>query len=173
MDDLRFVIPDLSLLEEIAAYRQEFIVDGSSMDGCGSLARMEDPRDWIQQIKDLSDEATVPESWVRSTQFVLLRGDRLVGALQVRHRFNDFLKDFGGHIGYSVRPSERRKGYAALMLHEALPFCREIGLKKVLITCLESNEGSRRTILKNGGVYESTVIEPREGKPLERYWITL
>lgn len=173
MDDLRFVIPDLSLLEEIAAYRQEFIVDGSSMDGCGSLARMEDPRDWIQQIKDLSDEATVPESWVRSTQFVLLRGDRLVGALQVRHRFNDFLKDFGGHIGYSARPSERRKGYAALMLHEALPFCREIGLKKVLITCLESNEGSRRTILKNGGVYESTVIEPREGKPLERYWITL
>lgn len=173
MDDLRFVIPDLSLLEEIAAYRQEFIVDGSSMDGCGSLARMEDPRDWIQQIKDLSDEATVPESWVRSTQFVLLRGDRLVGALQVRHRFNDFLKDFGGHIGYSVRPSERRKGYAVLMLHEALPFCREIGLKKVLITCLESNEGSRRTILKNGGVYESTVIEPREGKPLERYWITL
>ena len=160
MEELRFITPDVSMCEEIAAYRREFLDSGSSMDGCGSLASMEDPKDWLSQVEALSDEKTVPENWVRST-------------LQVRHRFNDFLRDYGGHIGYSVRPCERRKGYASRMLKEALPFCRSIGLDKVLITCLKENEGSRRTILKSGGVYESTVIEPRNGLPLERYWITL
>lgn len=59
------------------------------------------------------------------------------------------------------------------MLHDFLPYCREIGLSKVLITCLTENEGSRRTILKNGGVYESTVYDPEKNVHLERYWITL
>lgn len=173
MEELRFITPDVSMSEEIAAYRREFLDSGSSMDGCGSLASMEDPKDWLSQVEALSDEKTVPENWVRSTQFVLMRGQRILGTLQVRHCFNDFLRDYGGHIGYSVRPCERRKGYASRMLKEALPFCRSIGLDKVLITCLRENEGSRRTILKNGGVYESTVIEPQSGKVLERYWISL
>ena len=59
------------------------------------------------------------------------------------------------------------------MLRDALPCCRALGLTDVLITCNADNEGSRRTILKNGGVYESTVREPREGAELERYWIHL
>ncbi len=173
MENLRFVAPDPSMRQEIADYRREFLADGSSLDGCGSLARMEDPDEWFRQVKDLSDEKTVPQGWVRSTQFILLRENRVLGALQVRHAFNDFLRLYGGHIGYSVRPGERRKGYATLMLQRALPFCRGIGLSKVLITCLKDNEGSRRAILHNGGVYESTVTIPRENLPLERYWIAL
>ena len=58
------------------------------------------------------------------------------------------------------------------MLRLALPYCKRIGLDRVLITCDANNEGSRRTILSNGGVYESTVHEPEENIDLERYWIT-
>lgn len=99
--------------------------------------------------------------------------NKVLGFLQVRHEFNDYLSKFGGHIGYSVRPSERRKGYAKEMLKMALPFCREIGIDKVLVTCIDGNIGSEKTILANGGVYESTVHEPYDNKDLKRFWITL
>ncbi|MBR5969669.1 MAG: GNAT family N-acetyltransferase, partial [Lachnospiraceae bacterium] len=77
----------------------------------------------------------------------------------------------GGHIGYSVCHSERRKGYATEMLRMILPVCRNLGLERILVTCLEGNEGSRKTILHNGGVYEKTVHEPKENVRLKRYWI--
>lgn len=93
--------------------------------------------------------------------------------LQIRHCFNYYLEKFGGHIGYSVAPSERRKGYASQMLKTALPKCKELGIEKVLITCIDNNEGSRKTILANGGLYESTVYEPDEKVSVERYWIAL
>lgn len=145
------------------------------MDGCGSLKRMENPADWLAQVEKMARKETVPANGVPSTQFIYVRekDGRIVGMIQVRHCFNDFLRMYGGHIGYSVRPSERRKGYATQMLQDCLPFCREIGLERVLITCIDANIGSKKTIMANGGVYESTVFEPKGQVHLERYWIDL
>lgn len=171
----KLVIPDDSWLAQVWEYRQEFLECGSSMDGCGPLRRVESAGEWLEIVKDCMKEETVPDNFVPATLFLYVReaDSRVVGMIQVRHYFNEFLEKYGGHIGYSIRPSERRKGYAGHMLKECLPYCMDLGLKKVLVTCLDNNEGSRRTILINGGVYENTVHEPEENVNLERYWITL
>ena len=174
-ENLLFIIPSADYLEEIRSYRQEFLDEGGSMDGTGPLRRISDPAEWLRETERCRDPATVPEGKVQATQFICVReGDNCVaGMLQVRHTFNDYLAKYGGHIGYSVRPSERKKGYAKWMLRQGLDFCRTIGLPRVLITCKAGNEASRRTILANGGIYENTVVEPEEEIGLERFWVDL
>ena len=171
-ETMTLVEPSVEYEDQIRAYRNEFLESGGSMDGTGSLRKYENPQDWIDHFKDQNNS---PHGRVPSTQYMFVREEdrKIVGMIQIRHYFNDYLEKYGGHIGYSVAPGERRKGYASLMLKTALPKCRELGIDRVLITCIKGNEGSRRTILNNGGVYECTVHEPDEGIDLERYWIDL
>ena len=161
--------------EQIAEYKQAFLDADSSMDGCGPLRRCEDSLTYISECRKYTSQETLPDGWVLSTQFFYIRkaDNRLVGMIQVRHYFNDWLSRFGGHIGYSIKPDERRKGYATSMLKAVLPYCKEIGLDKILISCIDNNVGSEKTILNNGGVYESTVNEPDRKRNLKRFWITL
>lgn len=172
---LRLVIPTMEYEKEIQAFRQEFVINGSDMDGCLSLRRMENIADWIKQVEDCSKAETCPVKWVPQTQYIYVRATdhKVVGVIQIRHYFNEFLEKYAGHIGYSVCHSERRKGYATQMLRDVLPECVKLGLDRILVCCLEDNEGSRKTILNNGGIYESTVYEPDGKVNLERYWITL
>ena len=175
MEEFILTRPTSEYASQIAEYRQEFLDVGDSMDGCGPLRRFENPEEYIKVCKDYEDPKKVPSHLVTATQFLFVRNsdNRLVGMIQVRHRFNDYLEKYAGHIGYSVRPSERRKGYAKEMLKMALPFCLEIGLDKVLVCCNDGNIGSEKTILANGGVYESTVHEPNGDRYLKRFWIEL
>ncbi len=170
---LKLVRPSEEYLEEVRAYRAEFLAADSSMDGAGPLRRFEDPSAWLEMVRRYEDPATVPEGKVEASQFLCVRDGRILGMLQLRRRLNDYLRNYAGHIGYSVRPSERRKGVATWMLGACLPFCRELGLKRVMIACEPWNEGSRRTILANGGVWERTVHEPENDIDLEQYWIEL
>lgn len=95
----------------------------------------------------------------------------LIGSIDIRHYLNEYLAEYGGNIGYGIRPSERQKGYATKMLALALEECKKLGILKVLITCFKSNVASANTIIKNGGVLENEVVE--DGKVKQRYWIYL
>jgi predicted acetyltransferase len=143
------------------------------MDGDGGLFESDEYVRWLADMRADKHPDTVREGRVPATQYIGVRtnDNRVVGMLQIRHTLNEYLLRLGGHIGYSVRPSERRRGYAKQMLALALDHCRLLGLDKVLITCDKNNPASAKTILANGGVLENEIDEGN--RITQRYWIAL
>ena len=174
-EKLRLLRPDADNIGQYGDYRREFLENGDSMDGTGPMRRCERADEWLARVRSYESPDTLPEGLVIATQYMLVRESdgRLLGMLQLRHTLNDYLAKYAGHIGYSVRPSERRRGYAKRMLAMALDEARALGLARVMISCASDNEGSRRTILANGGVFHSTVWDEEDQETLERYWIEL
>ncbi len=170
---LRKVLP--SDLDAVGEYRQEFLVSGDSMDGCSNLRRFENMADWYDWIRKAEHAATCPAGWVPDTQYICVRTQdgRIVGMLDIRHKLNEACLNLFGNIGYSVRSSERRKGYATAMLAMAKDICRNMGMEKILVSCHKENTASAQTIQKNGGVLENEVVDHRNGEVLQRYWIKL
>ena len=172
---MKLIEPSMEYERQILDYRRAFLEAGSSMDGCGSLRRYETVRAWLDALEADKRSNALPGGQPGSVLYLFVREEdrAVVGMLQIRRLINETLKRYAGNVGYSVRPDERRKGYAVQMLAAALPLCRQMGLDRILISCRPENEGSRRTILRNGGVFESTVYWPERDVYLERYWIDL
>lgn len=175
MEEFVLIRPTTEFERQISEYRQAFLDCGDSMDGCGQLRKFENIQGYINFCSELEKSPNGLDGFVPSTQLILVRksDNKLVGMLDIRHYLNDYLEKFGGHIGYSILPCERKKGYAKQMLKMSLPICEEIGLTKLLLTCNESNLVSEKTILANGGIYESTIVEPGSNKVIKRFWISL
>lgn len=112
----------------------------------------------------------LPSDRVPATFLAAVVTDTLVGRVSIRHELNEFLNNFGGHIGYGVRPAYRRRGHASEILAQALIIARAEGIERVLITCDQHNTASARIIEAHGGVLEDVRPDP-DGPPKRRYWI--
>lgn len=129
---------------------------------------------FVPKQEDYSQGRNLADGHVPATMFWLVRDDGTVlGRANLRHRLTRALEKEGGHIGYAICPSQRRKGYGARILALALLEARAFGLTRVLVTCDTDNVASTRIIQKNGGVLASEGISERSGKPICRYWIDL
>ncbi len=141
----------------------------------GLLSRFESAENFAEFVKKLRGQAKgkyLPNGFVPSTTYWLVDGKKFIGRVSIRHRLNTHLCRIGGHIGYVIRPSERKKGYGTVILKLALAKTRELGIKKVLVTCGVDNIGSRRIIEANGGIFQNIAKSKTEGDK-RRYWIHL
>jgi len=125
--------------------------------------------DYVRKLDAWSRGEELPGHFVPSTYLVAVIGVRIVGRLSLRHRLNAFLAHAGGHVGYGVVPSARRRGYATEILRQSLPLARAVGIGQMLVTCDDDNVGSYKVIEANGGVLENRVRF--EGITKRRYWI--
>ena len=168
-DEIYLTLPVGDESEAYREYREEFKAFSSPMDGTDLLGVTEDTKEWVEKENGMWRKENLREGYVPSTLLVAKRrkDERVVGMINIRHTLNDYLLKCGGNIGYSVRPTERGKGYGKKMLSLSLPYLKALGNNRALVTCNVTNEASRRIITSNNGVYENTI----DG--IERYWIEL
>lgn len=158
-------------------YEEEFTDMAHEWAMCGDDAPwyMQAHSDFLKMLSRLegfSRGVGLPDGFVRNSTYWLLRGDRKVlGALNLRHSLNDFFLNFGGQIGYGIRPTERGKGYGKEILRLGLVEAKKLGLERVLVCCFSDNIASARVIEANGGVLEDK--RECEGKKIYRYWIDI
>ena len=173
---LELVRPVHAYANQVMRFREELISSGEPFDGCAGLEETESFDEWIDFDNRLRRK--YGEGYAPSEVFLCVRtaDDRVVGMIDYRHPLTPYLLKYGGNIGYIIRPSERRKGYAAEMLRLLLPVCRAYGETRVLLTCGKENDASRKTIEKNGGILENEVLEDfgqGDCGIIQRYWIAL
>lgn len=172
----RLIAPTTDLHDSFLASHREWA--GAHQDGSGLTPAhdVESPEGFAAFVDELSRSehtakgegyVTCSFRWVVSDD-----GREYLGSVALRHELTEYLADRGGHIGYGIRPSARRRGLATFALREILPVARERGLERVLVTCDDDNVGSARTIEANGGVLED-VRTADDGTRYRRYWIAL
>lgn len=130
--------------------------------------------EWIEDLEKNKDENQLPAEYSTHTLYLAIDDNkRIIGAIGLRWKEVPTLMKFGGLIGYSIRPSERNKGYATKMLQLALEEFKKINKEKVLITCKDFNFASKKVIEKNGGIYENSYYNEDDKYTYLRYWINL
>lgn len=168
MNEIRLIFPTKEHEDDAMNYIQEHLLnDEATLHGDSGLDSAPNYDEWLSKIhNNLTGE-------IRSIIFFAIRqsDNKLLGTINIRYPYEGYVKMYG-HIGYGVRPSERKKGYATKMLKLALKYCKEISLERVLLTCDKSNAASVKTIIKCSGKFEYETLQ-ESGELLQRYWISI
>lgn len=171
-EELKLVKPNESFKNEYFDMMEEWKKSAEKIIPLSLNLGMTDFNLMIKKFDGYSKGIGLEDGFVACTTYWLVnKKDRILGAVNIRHVLNEILLFRGGHIGYGIRPSERKKGYATKMLYLALEVCRTMGISRVMITCSKNNIGSAKTIINNGGILDSEGID--KGEVFQRYWIDL
>ena len=171
MEYLYYEVPSLSRKEEAIEYIKEHHEYNSRINGSGGLDKyIDDYEGWLQKLEDYKQPT---EDRVPALTYFLVResDNKIIGMANIRLYLNDRLREEGGHIGYGIRPSERRKGYNKINLYRALEVCQEQGIEEVVLDCNKDNLGSSRTMIALGGIKQYEKMH--NGELIERYAINV
>ena len=169
-------IPSIERKEEIIDYINEFVEYNSDINGAGSLDKILEGYTFEEALKRcLNMEIKGFSERCQSKTFLLIRenDNKIVGSINVRWNLNEEMLKFGGHIGYGIRPTERRKGYNKINLYLAMIEALKIGLEKVMLDCDVDNIASDRTLKALGGKLERTEVDPYDGVLTNVYWFNV
>lgn len=179
MEDLELVFPTIEYKIKVAEMLKEAKEnDFDSKDifaGYSSLEKYEEYEEWLQKLKEDLDYANIKKDRIPASTYFLVKKkeDNILGIINIRHYLNEYLEKYGGHIGYSIRYSERRKGYGKKQLKLALEKCRELSIERVLVTCREGNVASEKTIISCGGSLENILYNEKDKDNYKRFWINI
>lgn len=171
MDYLYYEVPSLARKEDAIEYIREHHEHNSNINGSGGLDRyLDDYECWLQKLEDSKQPS---KDRVPALTYFLVResDNKIIGMANIRLYLNERLREEGGHIGYGIRPSERRKGYNKINLYRALEVCGEQGIEEVVLDCNKENLGSSRTMIALGGIKQYEKIH--DGELIERYAINV
>ena len=168
----KYEVPYIKRKQEAIEYINEFYEYNSNINGVGGLYRyMDNYEGWLEKLEeDYTREVT--EEKVPARTFFLIRIDdnKIVGMANIRTKLNKKLFDFGGNIGYSIRPTERKKGYNKINLYLALKVCKKYGIKEALLDADKENIASWKTMEALGGNLCSEEKSEMEGHDIVRFY---
>lgn len=176
-EEFILVKPSLEYKEDVISFLEEVkVVDEGARWQYAGMSRLEQTNtyeEWLQEKLNEEKGIGLPEEYVPASTYLCVRvyDNKVIGICNIRHELTDFLLNYGGHIGQSIRPSERGKGYGTIQLLKALEKCAERNMDYVLITCDEENKVSAKTIEKCMGEYENTI--ERDRVFYRRYWVNI
>ena len=178
METFYLEIPTIERKEEAIDYFNEHIKYHSDMNGTGSMDRFLKESTYEQWLKELENKTNQEYmntlSWAPSLTYFLVRenDNRIIGMINLRYNLTEeILAKGGSHIGYGIRPTERRKGYNKINLYLGLLEEQKLGENKVLLDCTADNIGSNKTITALGGNLEKSEIDDWDNELTNYYWI--
>lgn len=175
MTDFKLIAPYKKFEKQVLEYIEEFLKHNSQINGTAGLHRCNSYDEWLLKLEKSLDVSNIQEDNVPLNTYFLIRkqDSKIIGMITIRHKLNEILLNRGGHIGYSIRPTERKRGCGTLILKLGLEKCRELNLNKVLITCDKINVASAKVIQNNNGILENEVFNELFSEITQRYWISL
>ncbi len=174
MDEISLISAKNLSVDKVMQFRESFLKEGeTSINGSRGLHNYKEYADWIKLVIECEKPKNEILRVQASTYFAINEENEIVGCIELRHSLNENLATIGGHIGYSVCPKDRRKGYAAKMLKLILQEARNLGIEKVLLTCDTDNVASIKTIIKNGGIKEKESPYFWGDEKYYKFWIEI
>lgn len=167
---LIFILPTEQNEADVFSFYDEIKKSGGE---CIGIKNSDNYDLWLEEMQNRRTGKNLPDGYVRENFYLCYEGNRLVGVFSLKFEMTDFLFNFGGHIGYATRPSDRNRGVATQMLEQGLKISKEFGFDSVLCVCDNDNYASEKVILKNGGVFINQLFDPDENVTVKRFRIDL
>ena len=165
---IKFILPEKENEKDVIDFYDEF---KNNNDTCIGYNNYSNYKEWLQEMQNRKNNVNLKKGYVKENFYLCYENDVLVGVFSLKFELTDYLLNYGGHIGYAVRPTMRNRGIATRILSQGIDIAIGLGINKLLLVCDEDNYASEKVILNNDGKFENKLFDEEEQVYVKRYWI--